>query len=252
MTNRPLRTLAVLAALAGATLVAPRADAIVGGSSVADGERTFMAAILDRGSQFCGGSVVAARKVITAAHCVPDGNASGLSVSVGSTDWTQGTEIPVVRVDVHPDYEDDSTADIAVLTLAADAPVAPIALADADDDALEADGAPVVVAGWGSQVPVIGQVPPLDTQLRDVDLAVVGDADCGSSNAANQVCAAAFLKDSCQGDSGGPLFAETSGGAVQIGVVSSGFGCAVPMFPGYYTEVNAASIAGFVAAQLTR
>jgi secreted trypsin-like serine protease len=193
--------------------------------------------------------VIAPRVVMTAAHCVPDGNAAGLSVSVGSTDYTEGTRIAVTDVDVHPSYATDASADVAVLHLAADAPVAPIPLAGADDDALEAPGSPAVVAGWGSQTPFVGQVPALDTQLYEVELEVVADDDpsCGTSEPDNQVCASGFLEDSCQGDSGGPLFAETANGEVQIGVVSSGFGCAVPGFAGYYTEVNGSAIATFLA-----
>ncbi len=61
-------------------------------------------------------------------------------------------------------------------------------------------------------------------------------------------CAGDGQYDSCQGDSGGPLFASTSGGRVQIGIVSYGIGCAIPLFTGVYSEVNSASIRSFIAA----
>jgi secreted trypsin-like serine protease len=242
------RILAVAAAVSLTAVAPPSAHAIVNGDRAGDG-RDFMAALLVNGSQFCGGSVIAPQLVMTAAHCVADGSAEGLSVSVGATDYRDGTEIDVTSVTVHPDYDDDPSADVAVLRLASSAPVSPITLSGPSDDGLEAPGSPAVVAGWGSQTPLVGQVPPLDSELYEVELTVVADDDpsCGTSSPANQVCAADFLEDSCQGDSGGPLFADLPGGEVQIGIVSSGIGCGVPGFAGYYTEVNGASIANFLA-----
>ncbi len=235
----------------GAVLaVLPRpADAVVGGSEVPQGTYPFIAAVLSGGSQFCGGSVIGSQWVLTAAHCVPDGLEPGLAVSVGNVDYTQGRVVAVNGVNVHPLYDPDTSAnDVALLHLVAPAGVTPIALTVEGDDRYEADGAPVVVAGWGSELPLIGLVPPLGTRMKQAALAVVDDGACTQDNdAATQVCAEALLKDSCQGDSGGPLFATTGGGGrIQVGVVSYGQGCAIPFFPGVYSEVNSASIRSFI------
>ena len=244
--------LLVLALVAVFAVRPGTAGAVVGGTTVPQGKYPFMAALTSGGSQLCGGSVIASTWVLTAAHCVADGSAAGLAVRVGNVDWTQGTNIPVAQVIVHPGYNDSTSAnDAALLRLTQSVPagVSPIRLAGAGDDGLEASGTPVIVAGWGSELPLVGLVPPLGTTMKETNLRVVDDATCTQDNdAATQVCAEELLADSCQGDSGGPLFANTSGGRVQIGIVSYGIGCAIPLFTGVYSEVNSASIRSFISA----
>ena len=41
-----------------------------------------------------------------------------------------------------------------------------------------------------------------------------------------------------QGDSGGPLMCEESGRWLQVGVVSGGYECGNPQFPGIYSRVS--------------
>ena len=248
----PLLT-GLLAAGAAVGLTAAPASAVVGGSAAPAGAYDFTASLQDGDFAFCGGSVIAAEWVLTAAHCVPDGKAAGLSVVMGTVDNSDGSgeRRQVAEVLVHPAYDAEaSTSDVALLRLASPTTVAPIALATAADDALEAAGAPVTVTGWGDQTPLAGGGLLTTNRLREVDLSVVGDEDCAAANggfdAATGVCAEGFLKDSCQGDSGGPLFATSGGRFVQIGVVSYGLGCGVPTFPGVYAEVNETGIRDFV------
>ncbi|MEY2425564.1 MAG: trypsin [Actinomycetota bacterium] len=245
----------VVALLAGAALgvtvfTAAPSHAIVGGSNA--GSYPFMASVQSGGAHFCGGSVIANTWVLTAAHCVPDGSASGLTVRVGSNNNTSGgTVIPVTAVKVH-DRFDGTYFDAALLQLASSVPanVTKITLAGAANDNLEAEGTPVVVAGWGDINPVTqGLLAP--ATMKEAPLSVVSDANCGegaagSDAALTTVCAEALLKDSCQGDSGGPLFWKSGTQRIQIGIVSHGLLCAIPGFPGAYSEVNNASIRQFI------
>ncbi|MCW2667793.1 MAG: tryptase-like [Frankiales bacterium] len=254
-TSRLLTALAgSLSAAAAVGLTAAPASAVVGGAPAPEGAYPFTASVQDGQAAFCGGSVIAASWVLTAAHCVPDGDASGLSVVVGTVDNGNGSgeRLAVSEVLVHPQYDADaSTHDVALLRLNGATSVPPIALATASDDALEADGTLVKVTGWGDRTPLAGGGLLTTPRLQEVDLSVVDDADCGAANggfdAATGVCAEGWLKDSCQGDSGGPLFATTAGRRVQLGVVSYGLGCGVPTFPGVYSEVNNPAIRAFLS-----
>ena len=49
------------------------------------------------------------------------------------------------------------------------------------------------------------------------------------------LCASASGKDSCQGHSGGPLYDKANN--VMVGVVSWGYDCADPYYPGVYSRI---------------
>lgn len=242
------RSLALAAAAVTFAAAAPAA-AIVNGSATPEGAFAFTVSLQRaNGGSFCGGSVIARRWVLTAAHCVPTGSPNNLFVVTGRTDLnnaSKGQRIEVDAVRVNPAYNADaSTHDTALLHLAEATRAPAITLADARYEPLEKAGTPVTVTGYGDQTPTLGLNS--SRRLRSVDLAVVSDKDCAQNNelvlgdfdGPTGVCAQALLKDSCQGDSGGPLFGKVAGRPVQIGVVSYGFSCAVPEFPGVYSEVN--------------
>ena len=261
--TRPwLRTLAagVTAAavpLATAALGAAPAGAIVGGSSVPDGQYAFMASLQSKGSSgsdghFCGGSVISSRWVLTAAHCMEGERPGNLQVAVGRTDLedtSRGRTLMVDRVVVHPKYASTGTFDAALVRVTGRMNAPKLALNPLGNDTLERQDAPLTVAGWGTEF--FGS-PFIPSRLKAVDVRAVADANCTTNRTQGfqddtEVCAEALGGDSCQGDSGGPLFGTLpTGRRVQVGIVSYGLGCAVPEFPGVYGEVNNPSIHRFI------
>ncbi|MFD7026855.1 S1 family peptidase [Streptomyces sp. NPDC059917] len=236
-------TASVLAAAALAATAAPAA-AVHGGqnATVTDHPYAMLIETAD-GQPFCGGTLVAPTKVLTAAHCVKDAPAPLELLVIGGRTTvasTKGTVRHVSSVKVHPKFEQGTlTYDAAVLTLSAPMPYAALPVAGPKDSALYAFGASAKTAGWGRTAT---NTPA--TRLKSATLTLAPLTGCapftepGESDAL-KVCALprAGTHDSiCRGDSGGPLVA---GGKV-IGIVSTGNKYCDDQYPvSVYTKVSA-------------
>jgi len=219
---------------------------IVGGEIVEPHELPYQVSFQMYNSHICGGSVFNEHTIITAAHCCDAGNAANFRISAGrhniqQTESTAQT-IAVSRKIQHAGY-DASTIENDICLLIIDTPlvfnenVQPIAI---PEEGFSATG-DAVVSGWGTTSSGGSSSP----QLRKVSVPIVTDEECREAYGEDQIfdsmiCAGLPQggKDSCQGDSGGPLVGIINDLPSLIGVVSWGYGCAMPNYPGVYTEVS--------------
>ncbi|NXV73469.1 TMPS6 protease, partial [Atlantisia rogersi] len=224
---------------------------IVGGANSVEGEWPWQASLQVRGRHICGGTLIADRWVVSAAHCFQDerlASASIWTVYLGKylQNATSHTEVSfkVIRLFLHPYYEEDShDYDVALLQL--DHPVIispliqPICL-PAPSHLFE-PGLHCWITGWGA----LKEGGHISNVLQKVDVQLIQQDACSEAYhymiSPRMLCAGYHKgkKDACQGDSGGPLACkEPSGRWFLAGLVSWGMGCARPNHYGVYTRIT--------------
>lgn len=253
---------------------------IVGGEPAVPGSWPWQVALVKRGEdnfngQFCGGSLIHPKWVLSAAHCFEGGRDAGDFVVLEDTSDLRsgGRRIPVKRVLSHARYNGKTYEnDIALLELTEPAHSQPARLVrEPAMDLYQEPGVLATVTGWGLLRPIretasgyvdelsgkpVGDTSELFTsRLMQVDLPLVSTGTCrtaypGAAIDERQLCAGLRRggKDSCQGDSGGPLVVQDGAGDyLQAGVVSWGMSCAKPGKYGVYTR--ASRFAGWIEEQ---
>lgn len=281
-----LALVALLAAVPAQAAQRPDPRIVNGDPTTADGQYPWTVALVSpTGSAtkraFCGGTLVAARLVLTAAHCTIGSRPIDIDVVVGDHDLTAVDEahrFDVTRISLHPSAQGDDDdivprRDVSMLELDSDE-----ALATAEPVQLAGLGAsdtatPFEITGWGLTESSTDTVKVMEhaevDRVDDGDCQTIFDGLFGELvfSPVDQLCAIRDpapaggddLVDTCNGDSGGPLVWDSTGsssptsatGWFLVGVTSWGLACAATLddgtpVPGVYARAAGAQLRSYV------
>lgn len=232
----------------GPTAPATRTPRIIGGTAVPDGGWPWIVSIRRSGESAnrCGGTVIAADLILTAAHCVHENGgpmpASSLYVVAKQRQLQPitGEVLQVAKIVVHPAWENKTYGgDAALLFLTSNTTAPAIRMADLAFEASALTNSAVDwAAGWGSTAVWrrVGEQPPIDSPVYPNDL-MQAQLNLYAPGACNAIlpqtpafwtdwhlCAGAPPTTTCNGDSGGPHIVQSATGEwLQVGITSIGW-----------------------------
>ncbi|KAG5684326.1 hypothetical protein PVAND_013561 [Polypedilum vanderplanki] len=229
------------------------APPIVQGIKVNITEVPYQVALIniDPKLQFCGGAFLKINFVITAGHCVYQGEneepKKNFVISGGSNTYGDGTatELKVLNVLLHPHYDHIiSDYDVALVKIE-NTPEFPklqnLVKLPVPYEEFK-DGQLMLVSGWGGTQSIFEP----KTELRAIRIPIYNQQKCEQAydviktDITNRMICVGYKKGiygPCKGDSGGPLVDFNS--RELVGIVSfGGMPCGNRMFPGVFTRVT--------------
>jgi hypothetical protein len=176
----------------------------------------------------CSGTIIAARSILTAAHCV-DQDAALVRVWLGS-----GAEIVADSFTLHPTYvQNPSTGlDVAIVTMDQDLPRNPRSILTSREATV---GESAVIAGWGrDQSSIPSTLRAGTTTISAVDSIYV------------QTLFSQTASSICLGDSGGPIFLNQGGVWTIAGVSSAASVVTCNQGANFYVKIRHPDVTSFI------
>jgi trypsin len=194
------------------------------------------------GGHYCGGTILNANWVLTAAHCKPK---AGDSVTAGTTSLSAPAQVrTIARAVIKPEYQGDAASgdmghDLALVKLAQPLQLGAnvMAVRFEKTDAAYKDGVSGVISGWGSKV-YLSETPD-KLQGASVKVKAPRADDLQMTDIVGLIAPGV---SACHGDSGGPFVVRQNGSPVLAGVssfvpVQDDKAC-IGGLPSYYTKTS--------------
>lgn len=226
----------------------PKSLRIVGGYGTSIVKHPYMVNIRYKNNFLCGGTIISPKCVMTAAHCSVMASPGSWEIHAGTTYLQSTGVIRHVRKWMVPTAFNFFTIDMDVAILVLSRPIYSKAVRPIELDyknLRENDN--LLVAGWGLK----DQYPTakLSNELQAVNVSLSNFSKCSNAYATqnnvteNMFCAVGkWGSDACQGDSGGPAIHMGK----QVGIVSWGYRCGAPEYPGVYTRIGSKNVSNFI------
>ncbi|XP_051483463.1 transmembrane protease serine 7 isoform X3 [Apus apus] len=224
---------------------------IVGGTNTEEGEWPWQVSLHFVGAAYCGASVISKEWLLSAAHCFQGSKLAdprAWRAHLGMQTQGRAKFVSAVRrIVVHEYYNSRNyDYDIALLQLSKPWPdtmshvIQPICVPPFSHKVRSGDKC--WITGWGQRQEADYEGSAV---LQKAEVEIIDQTTCHSTYGiitARMFCAGLMSgkRDGCKGDSGGPLSCQRNrdGKWFLTGIVSWGYGCGRPNFPGVYTRVS--------------
>ncbi|XP_054162299.1 protein masquerade-like [Oppia nitens] len=231
---------------------------VVGGSDSYPGEWCWQTALINSQNQYlCGGTLISAQWVLSAAHCITNlvRNGETIYVRVGDHDLTsqvgsRGAQTQKVSTTYIHHNHNGQTLDNDIALLKLESPVEfnenVCLVCLPARGSKRKPGKRCTVTGYGYK----DETGPIALRIREAEVPIVDDQEC--TVRVNSVTEKLFIlpassfcaggdegNDACQGDGGSGLVCEVDNYYELTGLVSWGFGCGRSGVPGVYVKVSA-------------